>query len=249
MRGVFVNLDSCSGRKNSLINQLRSAGFSSGEYQRFSAFEPNGDEPQLAKGLKTKGELGLFKSLVSVLAQIGDEGSDAVVHVLEDDVIFPPGGSAPIESVSRLMLSHSLLRSADIVFLDYFLNRELFAHLISRRQCLAPGSIDLIPANRAYLAGTGSFFVRGSSASYLSRLLSNILDSSESLAPVDLTLRTLLSIGAISGFLIVPPLCAPGWDQDEDSTIQAGADPALRLSQRSHVLLRLLASGIQSPYW
>ena len=56
-------------------------------------------------------------------------------------------------------------------------------------------------------------------------------------------------MGAISGFLIVPPLGAPSWEHDEDSTIQTHADNALRLSQRSHILLRLLASGIKSPFW
>jgi hypothetical protein len=97
--------------------------------------------------------------------------------------------------------------------------------------------------------GTGSFLVRRSSASYLSRLLSKILDSANSLAPVDLTLRALLRMGAVSGFLVVPLLGAPGWEQDEASTIQTDVDNAVRLSQRAHILLRLLASGIKSPFW
>ncbi|MFM7695508.1 MAG: hypothetical protein ACKO6G_02385, partial [Vulcanococcus sp.] len=152
-------------------------------------------------------------------------------------------------SLSRLMLSHPQLENADIVFLDYFLNRDLFAHIASSGANLAPGSFELIPAKSAYLACCGSFLVRRSSASYISRLLSKILDSADSLAPVDLTLRTLLQMGALSGFLTVPLLGAPAWEQDDDSTVQTHADNAVRSSQRAHILLRLLASGIKSPYW
>lgn len=249
MRGVFINLDRCSSRKDALLGQLDRAGLPSAEYQRFSAIEPAGGEPQLSKGLKSKGELGIFRSLVSVLAQIGDGGFDDVVHVLEDDACFPAGIADAIASVSRLMLSQPQLESADIVFLDYFLSRDLFAHVVSRRANLALGSFELIPAKRAYLASCSSFLVRRSSASYLSKLLSKILDSADSLSPVDLTLRGLLRMGALSGFLTVPLLGAPGWEHDESSTIQTHADNALRLSQRSHILLRFLASGIKSPFW
>ena len=183
------------------------------------------------------------------MAQIGDGEFDDVVHVLEDDASFSADIAGAIASVSRLMLSQPQLESADIISLDYFLNRDLFAHAISWQVNLAPGSFELIPAKRAYLACSGSFLVRRTSASCISRLLSTILDSADSLVPVELTLRALLRMGAISGFLLVPPLGAPGWEHDEDSTIQAHADNALRLSQRSHILLRLLASGIKSPFW
>jgi GR25 family glycosyltransferase involved in LPS biosynthesis len=250
LKGIFINLDRSSDRKELLLSQLDFAGLPAVEYQRFFAIEPAGDEPQLSKRLKSKGELGLFRSLASVLAQIGDGGFDDVVHVLEDDACFPAGIADAIAMVSRLMLSQPQLESADIVFLDYFLNRDLFAHVVSRRANLAPGSFQFLPAKQAYLACTGSFLVRRSSASYLSRLLSKILDSANSLAPVDLTLRALLRMGAVSGFLVVPLLGAPGWEQDEASTIQTDVDNAVRLSQRAHILLRLLASGIKSPpFW
>ena len=249
MRGVFINLDSCLSRKDSLLSQLDFAGLPSVEYQRFSAIEPAGNEPQLSKGLKSKGELGLFRSLSSVFAMIGDGYFDEVVHVVEDDAAFPAGGSGAIESVTRLMLSHPVLETADIIFLDYFLNRNLFASVMSVRKNLASGSFRFIPAKNAYLGCTGSFLIKRSSASYISILLSRILDTADSLAPVDITLRTLLRMGALSGFLAAPLLSAPGWAQDADSTIQSNSDRALRLSQRSHMLLRLLASGIKSPFW
>lgn len=249
VRGVFINLDRCPGRKDSLLSQLDNAGLPSVEYQRFSAFEPAGNEPQLSKGLKSKGELGLFRSLVLVLEQISSEGFDDVVHVLEDDAVFSSGSAGAIASISHFMLSRPQIENADVVFLDYFLTRDLFANIVSRRANLASGSFELIPASGAYLGCTSSFLVRRSSAPYLSRLLSKVLDSAESLSPVDITLRAFLRMGAISGFVLNPPLCAPGWEQDDDSTIQTFADNTLRLSQRSHILLRLLASGIKSPFW
>ena len=249
MRGIFVNLGRCVDRKDSLLERLDSAGLPSVEYQRFPAIEPSGDEPQLSKGLKSKGELGIFMSLISVMAQIGDGEFDDVVHVLEDDASFPAGIVDAIASISRLMLSQPQLQCADIVFLDYFLNRDLFAYILSRQVNLAPGSFELIPAKRSYLASCGSFLVRRSSASYISKLLSKILDSADSLAPVDLTLRALFRQSVLSGFLAVPLLGSPGWEQDDGSTIQTHADNSLRLSQRSYILLRLLASGIKSPFW
>lgn len=249
MRGVYINLDRCSCRKDSLLRQFDSVGLPSIQYQRFSAIEPVGEEPQLSMGLKSKGELGLFRSLASVFAMIADGDFDDVVHVVEDDAAFPAGSAEAIASVTRLMLSHPGLEAADIIFLDYFLNRDLFAHVASRRANLAPGSFQFLPAKQAYLACLGSFLVRRSSASYISKLLLKILDSADSLAPVDLTLRALLRMGALSGFLTVPLLGAPGWEQDNDSTIQTHSDNAVRSSQRSHILLRLLASGIKSPFW
>ena len=71
MRGVFINLDRCHVRKNPLLNQLELAGLPSTDYLRFSAHEPIGDEDQLLKGLTSKGELGIFRSLAMVLEEIG----------------------------------------------------------------------------------------------------------------------------------------------------------------------------------
>ena len=249
MKGIYINLDRCTDRKNSLLEQLDLAGLPSTEYQRFSAVEPADDDPRLLQGLKSKGELGLFLSLASVFAQIGGGQFDDVVHVLEDDVSFSPDVSNAIALVSHELHSNPQLANVDIVFLDYFINRDLFAYVSSRRASLAPGLIDLIPASSSYLACTGSFLVRRTSATYLSTILFKILNSPISLAPVDLTLRALLRMGAMSGYMTVPPVCAPGWEQDEISTIQSNGDDALRVSQRSHILLRLLASGIKSPFW
>jgi GR25 family glycosyltransferase involved in LPS biosynthesis len=248
-KGVFINLDRCSDRSHSLLSQLDSVGLQADKYFRFSAIEPVGDEAQLSKGLKSVGELGIFRSLVSVLAQVGDGGFDDVVHVLEDDTSFSAGIAEAISSLSELMLQHPRLSSTDIVFLDYFLDRDLFAHVAAKRASVAGGSLKLIPAKRAYLAGCGSFLVRKSSASYLSMTLAKILNNADTLAPVDLTLRTLFRIGALSGFLAVPLLCAPSWEQDCDSSIQTHASNSMRKSQRSHILLRLLASGLKSPFW
>ena len=103
MRGIYINLDRCTRRKSSLLSQLDSAGLPSIEYERFSAVEPGGQEPQLSMGLKSRGELGLFRSLASVFALIADGDFDDVVHVVEDDATFPAGGSQSIELVTHLI--------------------------------------------------------------------------------------------------------------------------------------------------
>ena len=211
--------------------------------------EPLGDEPQLDRGLKSRGELGIWQSLVSVFGRISTGDFADVVHVVEDDAAFSEGIVAAIAEVSRLMLSASALGGADIIFLDYFLDRDLFAHVISRRAGLAPGSLELLPAKNAYLACCGSFLVKRSSAAYLSTLLARILESADVVMPVDIALRSLLRLGAISGFVVIPPLGAPSWEQDDSSTIQTHADSSVRLAQRSHLLLRHLAAGLKSPLW
>ena len=126
---------------------------------------------------------------------------------------------------------------------------ELFEHVVSIKKKLAHGQVRFLPAKRYYLAGCGSFLVRKSSTYYLSKLLSNILASSDSLAPVDITLRSLFRMGALSGLISVPSFSAPSWEQDESSSIQSGSDDSLRFSQRAHILLRLLASGAKTPQW
>lgn len=136
-----------------------------------------------------------------------------------------------------------------MVFLDYFLTRDLFARLAREGAGQSEDQVQLMPARGTYLACTGSFLVRRSSAAYLSQLLARVLEAADPLAPVDLTLRMLLQIGAISGLVSVPPLGAPAWEEDDSSTVQTHARPEIRRAQRAHLLLRLLASGQQSACW
>lgn len=249
MKGIFINLDRCPGRARSLRGQLESSGIGAEKYLRFSAIEPSGDQPQLSRGLKTKGELGLFMSLVNAFMLIGQEDFEDIVHVVEDDATFSAAFAGAVSSISRAMLEVPRLQSADIVFLDYHFNIDLFKDFMRWRNDLTPGSINLISARNSYLACTGSFLVRRSSALRLSGLLADLLDAGNYLVPVDLTLRSFLRMGIVIGFLSVPTLGAPNWELDKVSAIQTHADSSMRLSRRAHLLLRLLAAELKSPYW
>ena len=249
MKGLYINLDRCTERKSALCASLASACLDPSDYLRFSALEPVGDEVYLSRGLKSRGELGIFQSLIEALSVVAKGDFDDVVHIAEDDNVYMPLAGQAISNFSRILLSKQKYSNVDIVFLDYFMTLELFKYVVSIKNKLAPGQVRFLPAKRFYLAGCGSFLVRKSSAYFLSKLLSNILDSADSLVPVDITLRSLFRMGALSGLLSVPSFSAPCWEQDESSSIQGDSDDSRRFSQRSHILLRLLASGAKTPQW
>ena len=249
MKGIYINLDRCSSRKLTLLKRIDDAGLSSSEYERFSGIEPVEKEMHVRRGLKSKGELGIFRSFMSVFSRISTGNFDDTVHVLEDDASFSNEISSALNILRVAMKSHHLLRTADIVFLDYFLDSNLFIKVAPYRSQDKKGSLRIIPASHYYLGCASSFLVRRSSATRLAQLLERIYQTSAKLAPIDLTFRKLLRNGIISAYMTVPLFCAPEWDQDEMSCIQANEKTDIRLSQRSHLLLRLLAAGIKTPLW
>ena len=249
LNGVYINLDRCTNRRLSLVSRLEAAGIPSSDYLRFSGIEPIGNEPQLAKGLQNKGELGIWKSMLKVFRQVAVGEFDEVVHIVEDDAAFSDQLSKTLPSIKRLMLSKPPLGGADIVFLDYFLNRELFNQINARRTNLAPGSLEIAQASKSYLGCTASFLLKRSSANYIASILESILDTSDNLAPIDITLRSLIRLGAINAQMSVPPMGAVSWESDANSTIQDNADNSKKCAHRAHILLRLIMAGIESPFW
>jgi len=249
INGLFINLDKYVDRCLSLKNRLDRVGLMSSNYMRFSAVQPLGDEPQLQRGLKSKGELGAWQSFVAAFDFVSTGVFADVVHILEDDALFSADIKLAVSKFSAMMQPGSLLSGVDIIFLDYFMNRDLYSHVIERSAHIPRGSFELLPAHKAYLACCTSFLVRQSSAAYISEMLARVLDSSSTLYPVDITLRYLLQIGVIKGCLCVPIMGASSWEDDENSAIQPLVDVSIRRSQRAHLLLKLIASNLRTPFW
>jgi GR25 family glycosyltransferase involved in LPS biosynthesis len=249
VKGLYINLERCSQRRDALLAGLDAAGLNAAAYERFPALEPVGAEPQLTRGLKTKGELGIWMSLVEALKGVASRDYEPVVHMLEDDMAFAPMAGPVITKVAHMLVNEPSFAEIDVIFLDYFMDRKLFASIASASERLGGNAYEFLPADAHYYACLGSWLIKKSSAAYLSGILERILATANRLIPVDLALRTLLQIGALKGLLLVPPVCAPSWESDDHTTIQLDLKDGLRSSQRAHLLFRLLASGLQSPRW
>jgi len=195
------------------------------------------------------GELGIFQTCIQVFSKIADGDFEDVVHVIEDDIRFSNSAACSISSLSRMMLSRPELENTDIIFLDYFLTRDMFLEMMSIQHKLKSGQFILLPAKRCYLGCMSSFLLRKSSALRLSNLLKSVMQSAKPLAPVDLVVRSLLRNESLTGFVSVPLIGSPSWEHDQRSTIQCLDSDADGFTRRSHLLLKLLASGIESPYW
>lgn len=249
--GLYVNLDRCRSRREALLASLQRAGLRPQSYHRLPAIEPTGEEPELSRGLKTKGTLGIWQSMILALQTIAEGDFAPVVHVLEDDVCMAPGASRVLSRLTQSLIDDHRFTGIDVIYLDYLLNRNLFAAIVDFRERNAsrPEALFCLPAHRHYLACNSSFLIRRSSAAFLAATLRRILASSVRLHPIDLTIRSLLRLGVLRGLLLLPPQGAPSWEQDRQSTIQTDADAEVRNSQRAYVLLRILASGQASPRW
>lgn len=247
MKGIIINLDAATDRLQTILADIGSSGLSPSNYVRFPAICPQVGT-RLPSGLQTKGELGIWLSLVQVLKSIGVSGHPGFVHVLEDDASFPPDIGKSFESVLASLDQDAKLSNIDLVFTDYFINASL-ATYVNEFINANPGRHGLIAANDKYIGCCSSFLLRTSSADYLSITLSRILASGVSIAPVDLVIRELINNGIINAVLVVPPLTCPSWESDEHSYIQNHEDSERRKSQRAHLLLRILLSGRHNPSW
>lgn len=249
-QGAYINLDRSTGRKDAFLLSLKSAHISPQSYKRFSAIEPVSGSYKRHKGLKSDGELGLYLSLISLLEEINSSSYEEIVHIAEDDSAFSCHASSAIANLRNALMDTSRAKlRPDIVFLDYLLNPDLCRLILALSEEDKKQTFCLLPAEKYYMACTGSFLVRKSSAPYIAELLSRYINSSIRIAPVDIFLRNLFRGGLLKGSMISPSIGAPDWEQDLGTLIQITADDSLRASQRSHLLLRILMSEIQTPYW
>ncbi len=250
--GLYINLDRSTDRRQSLIAHLASQGMVHA-YKRFPALEPTAAEAADLRGLKTPGEVGIWKSLIALLQGLASDADAApIVHVIEDDARFRDGAADMLDALRAGMLQPGPLESADLVFLDYYLTKDLFRFVATRPDPLklreGKRSFTLLPASH-YRACLGSFLVRRSSAAFIAEALHRMFLWQHPRLPVDLALRSLLHVGVVRGLLVSPPLGACDFDASALSTVQDSASADLQRSQLAFILLKLCASGVRSPLW
>ena len=117
--GIYINLDRCKDRKKSFLEQITLSGLDPNKYERISAIEPTDYEKEKSRGLKTRGEVGVWHSFLFTLQHIADNPSfHSFVHLLEDDSEFSPKIISAIEISEKIMANNS---NIDIVFWITFL--------------------------------------------------------------------------------------------------------------------------------
>jgi len=250
-QGLYINLDRSESRRVSLLQHFAACGVDARSYYRLSAVEPRGDEPELQRGLKSRGELGIWQSMILALETIASGDFAPVVHLIEDDIRLAPWAPQGLGGLQTLMQTNAGMEPVDVVFLDYFMNAALCQAVVSSPAYSHEpigGGLSFLPGN-AYLASLSSMLVRRSSAAYLAQVLRRALNTMQPLIPVDNALRGLIRAGAVNALLVAPTFSAFSWEEDEASTIQVTLPDGVRDSQRAHLLLRILAAGLETPQW
>lgn len=244
MNGIYINLDNSPDRRLAFEQMLLRHGYELASFQRFSAVVPEAHEHE-RKGLKTKGQLGLWLSLERVLDVAASINSSSHILIMEDDGQLSPRAKVLLNKFSDLMVSDASLEGVDVIFLSYFMTAGLLASLERGGLRIPSPSMHLLPASQYYLACTDCFLVKRSSAAYIAQLFGRMRESGVQLSPVDIALRNLIKLGLVNGRLVFPPVSAPSLELP--STINADTPGELLASQAAHSVLRLVSAELLSP--
>lgn len=244
-QGYYINLDSSLDRRKSIEEHLQKLNLKS-FFERFNALSPKSEKELF--GLKTSGELGIWLSILSLLKKISLENKDGIVHIIEDDFRF---NDKTIKRLNEILL---ILENTDqdIFFLDYMVNLPLLnlinLHLRNKNEFGEEKEI-LYPARDYYFSCMSSFLIKKTSVKIFFEILNKVflnLKSDKKLIPIDMALKRLIRNGVFKGSILVPPLGAPDWDLDKNSTIQDFNSKILNDSHRVYLLMRCAASGLKT---
>ena len=245
-KGYYINLDSSFKRRKSLENHLETINLKD-SFERFKAYKPKYDQELF--GLKTRGEMGIWISMLSLLKKISIENEDGFIHIIEDDFRFNERTTERLHEVLEILGN----TNHEILFLDYMINLPLLnlinLHIRYKKQFGQEKEI-FYPARDYYYSCMSSFLIRKSSTSMIFEILNRVfinLKSEKRLIPIDMALKRLLNNGVFKGSILVPPLGAPDWELDKNSTIQTVNSKIINDSQRVYLLMRCAAAGIKSP--
>lgn len=244
--GYYINLDASIERKDSLVRHLSSLGLEYC-YKRFPALTPSLEEREHLRGLKTVGELGIWKSFVALLSNIPlNEELPEFVHIIEDDIRLNANFPCIMSNLLNLICSDTNFKKVDLFFLDYTLNTYLFEMILAQQSANPLGCYQFLDGS-FYLACLSSFLVRRSSIPRILEHLGGILNSQSVLLPIDIMLRKILRNGYLNARLLSPLISAPAWDLAKISTIQDPEEFNVYRSMLAHLLLKICLSEIDSP--
>ena len=247
-KGYFINLASKKDRRLSLEKHLKEVNLFN-NFERFEAIKPKSNQD--LNGLKTKGEYGVWLSYLTLFEKIIEDENNKIFLIIEDDFRF---NNAAV-SILKNILSAEEFKSQSILFLDYLINMQILEQFLSiennNKNFYKNGkNFYFSPAAHWYAACLSCFLIDKSNSLYLLKLLRNLFDNlsaENKLIPVDMALKKLIGIRALNGSILIPPIGAPDWDLDKKSSIQTNTNNEIRDAMRAYLLLRLAASGVESP--
>jgi GR25 family glycosyltransferase involved in LPS biosynthesis len=220
--GRYINLDSSTGRRVQLEQQLHALGIAYA-YARFAAVD--GSRMNGVPGAISRREYGCFASHARLLREAGS--LCAHLHVLEDDALV----SAEFLPVVRGVIDAGVLDEFDLLFTDVFVSwdplqiaalerarrRHTYVDPHSGRESLTGITIFNLHGRR--LACTSSYFVARRSLERVAELLERALAAGPA-EPVDLTLRGLVDSGTLKAACVVPFVTSVALEGTTRSTIQ-----------------------------
>jgi len=236
VRGFYINLNSASDRRRAMDHQLHGLGLTHC-YSRFAACEASLEEAQ-SRGLRSAGELGIWRSLLALLNHwlAEDPPKNELLHILEDDAIL--ASSLP-QFLAALIQEPG---GWDLLFTDSFLTVDLYFSALRLLRSLPPGhrQVCLLDGG-CYLACSASMVLNRAGAI---RLLEGLEQDfkRERLVPVDMVIRGMIRSGRLQALITIPYLTTVS--TDFDSTIQGfRSEQALRSQSFDLYLRRMLYLG------
>jgi len=232
--GFVINLDDSKERWHAMASQLSNLGWTS-THKRFNAQTATQQEANAA-GLRSAGELGLWRTTMSLLNQwLGANPSPTdILHVIEDDVIMHQ--SLP----SLLEPFQSCMQKVDILFTETFLSAGTYKRFSELNNDQQSRGFDITFLNSSqYACGATSYLISVSGARKLLEGM-RCLEANKRLAPIDLTMRQFFREGKLNAAISLPFFSTISNSTSSQSTIQTELGTSVALSKNADLELRRL---------
>ena len=206
-QGFFINLDRNEKRRQALMQHLEEMGAAS-RYQRVAAVDGRAVLHQYPTNINP-GQLGLWLSHIKLLEAAS--GSDAHLHIIEDDAIF---------STHAVNSFDALLAEADVTFGDWDLIftdvlvpptdlRFFLTASLAMEKIEQVGGQALVNLQSYGFSCTSSFFLNKRSIAKYANLISDTWTLG---LHIDIYIRKLVEKGMLKAYLTVPFLTSVSRD-------------------------------------
>ena len=230
--GWIINLERSRERWQAMAAQIERLGWGA-THQRFEACTASQAEAE-ALGLRSAGQLGLWRSTVAVLEQwlAQDPAATAVLHVIEDDAILHPSLPLLLDPFRQCQ------PAVDLLFTESYLSLSLYDSLrqLEEQRQLQDGGVWLLNGGQ-YLACASSMLFSRRGASRLLQAMRE-LEGQKSLPVTDMFFRRLIREGRLVAAVALPFFSTI--TPEPRSAIQEVRTQRVRLSQTLELSLRRL---------
>jgi hypothetical protein len=221
-RGYFINLDGNTRRLTAITDHLNAIGLGHA-YQRIAAVDGRAAAPQHPTKLDP-GNLGLWLTQENILA--AGAGSDAHLHILEDDAILARSAAGTLPAL--LSYADDKMPDWDLIFTHTYvpLDLGLFLSMLKYWELFKKtGRISLVDLKNLYPAHTTSLLVNQRSIEKYHRLIAGKWSLG---LPIDMYLRALIRKGELKAWTCVPFLSSTS-EEGNRSDIRGPVDVSRRV--------------------